>query len=1050
VVIQARVAERFVRVSAYSEDTLEVVAAGLALLIAQNYIVTNPFFDEKEIRTYLLLRKQFHGDFVQACLDLANAFEEGQFGQSVQPAVPALRAIGHLGVKQDQQAIRQLARAFRGLKHLKYKDVENPKLMRLILMARRLDVTAPIDAWSSGGRDIKDFLENLVKIPAVPTRLRTLLRKVIKMPVPGSTLTENANPGAWFEMPAEEKQNLRELTEKVEQEQLDIWEKHKDSDADERMAAYQSAARRLQKIQSIAGVNVGIIKREDKVPLDALLKKESGLETDGPTEYTRLKLEDYIKKMGTYGAQRKEGDPLPREISKLLTSLRKAKTFPTMQRVIKDAVDRQVLGRGAVEDVDQILKQANKNRALKEGKPLTPLQFSPQTLEQFKAAHDTGPVEFDPDFTEDEKQQLLGRVSRAISDLEGVYGEGFCGKHAKKLAFRFNKGYSGLASAHYFTWDDRKTWQPRVTFGPEYEGLLAHELSHYLEDLLAYQIQKQTEPERIEALKIKGIEGGPGVLFSNTGVPLSRFAEAGSLASYRDHLGKTIPEFVDFIDAVLATPDYKRWEDKLGSAYDSALPKAIKALTGMNYYDLPKDHPYYRLIDKARYRSDLPPEVNAEAQKQYKAMMGGDDRKLSYYNSSTEVWARMCEQYVYNRLIDAGISNPWLTQMNYEDDVFMDEKTFDTKLRPIMDKIFAKLKGRKLIAGVPMSPLRERLADRFLLVARVAARYKEKKQVKSEDGGKTTVYVYSERQIANRNKAKAERIQKLSGAIKKLRTKVKKDLESKDPEKSRTALAVALMDHTYERVGNEGSAKDGHFGVTGWQRKHVSFGKDGAFIKYVGKSGVKHEKKVTDSAIRSALKAAYDSLEGDDTGVLEWDGGKVTAEKVNQYLEPFDVTAKDIRGFHANDQMRVNLKSLRSKGGKLPEDKKKREDKLKKEFAEALEATAECVGHEAATLKNQYLVPGLEDTFLKDGTVIDKLGSIATYEQLAAYKDEIPGGLADKKKPSDFDPKQLAKGIKVELEHTDSKDLAQEISMDHLTEDPDYYIKLEKMERDKT
>ena len=1049
-VIQARVAERFVRVSAYSEDTLEVVAAGLALLIAQNYIVTNPFFDEKEIRTYLLLRKQFHGDFVQACLDLANAFEEGQFGQSVQPAVPALRAIGHLGVKQDQQAIRQLARAFRGLKHLKYKDVENPKLMRLILMARRLDVTAPIDAWSSGGRDIKDFLENLVKIPAVPTRLRTLLRKVIKMPVPGSTLTENANPGAWFEMPAEEKQNLRELTEKVEQEQLDIWEKHKDSDADERMAAYQSAARRLQKIQSIAGVNVGIIKREDKVPLDALLKKESGLETDGPTEYTRLKLEDYIKKMGTYGAQRKEGDPLPREISKLLTSLRKAKTFPTMQRVIKDAVDRQVLGRGAVEDVDQILKQANKNRALKEGKPLTPLQFSPQTLEQFKAAHDTGPVEFDPDFTEDEKQQLLGRVSRAISDLEGVYGEGFCGKHAKKLAFRFNKGYSGLASAHYFTWDDRKTWQPRVTFGPEYEGLLAHELSHYLEDLLAYQIQKQTEPERIEALKIKGIEGGPGVLFSNTGVPLSRFAEAGSLASYRDHLGKTIPEFVDFIDAVLATPDYKRWEDKLGSAYDSALPKAIKALTGMNYYDLPKDHPYYRLIDKARYRSDLPPEVNAEAQKQYKAMMGGDDRKLSYYNSSTEVWARMCEQYVYNRLIDAGISNPWLTQMNYEDDVFMDEKTFDTKLRPIMDKIFAKLKGRKLIAGVPMSPLRERLADRFLLVARVAARYKEKKQVKSEDGGKTTVYVYSERQIANRNKAKAERIQKLSGAIKKLRTKVKKDLESKDPEKSRTALAVALMDHTYERVGNEGSAKDGHFGVTGWQRKHVSFGKDGAFIKYVGKSGVKHEKKVTDSAIRSALKAAYDSLEGDDTGVLEWDGGKVTAEKVNQYLEPFDVTAKDIRGFHANDQMRVNLKSLRSKGGKLPEDKKKREDKLKKEFAEALEATAECVGHEAATLKNQYLVPGLEDTFLKDGTVIDKLGSIATYEQLAAYKDEIPGGLADKKKPSDFDPKQLAKGIKVELEHTDSKDLAQEISMDHLTEDPDYYIKLEKMERDKT
>ena len=37
------------------------------------------------------------------------------------------------------------------------------------------------------------------------------------------------------------------------------------------------------------------------------------------------------------------------------------------------------------------------------------------------------------------------------------------------------------------------------------------------------------------------------------------------------------------------------------------------------------------------------------------------------------------------------------------------------------------------------------------------------------------------------------------------------------------------------------------------------------------------------------------------------------------------------------------------------------------------------------------------------------------------HEDAIPGGLADKKKPEDFDPAQLAKGIKVEMEHTSSK-----------------------------
>lgn len=65
----------------------------------------------------------------------------------------------------------------------------------------------------------------------------------------------------------------------------------------------------------------------------------------------------------------------------------------------------------------------------------------------------------------------------------------------------------------------------------------------------------------------------------------------------------------------------------------------------------------------------------------------------------------------------------------------------------------------------------------------------------------------------------------------------------------------------------------------------------------------------------------------------------------------------------------------------------------------------------------------------------------------AKWHDQIPGGLADKKTPKDFDQKSLQRGIKVELEHTDDRKLAEEIAMDHLTEDQDYYEKLEKMEK---
>jgi len=46
-----------------------------------------------------------------------------------------------------------------------------------------------------------------------------------------------------------------------------------------------------------------------------------------------------------------------------------------------------------------------------------------------------------------------------------------------------------------------------------------------------------------------------------------------------------------------------------------------------------------------------------------------------------------------------------------------------------------------------------------------------------------------------------------------------------------------------------------------------------------------------------------------------------------------------------------------------------------------------------------------------------------------------------------YDPKQLAKGIAVEREHTNSGEMAAEIAMDHLDEFPDYYDWHELMEK---
>lgn len=77
----------------------------------------------------------------------------------------------------------------------------------------------------------------------------------------------------------------------------------------------------------------------------------------------------------------------------------------------------------------------------------------------------------------------------------------------------------------------------------------------------------------------------------------------------------------------------------------------------------------------------------------------------------------------------------------------------------------------------------------------------------------------------------------------------------------------------------------------------------------------------------------------------------------------------------------------------------------------------------------------------------------------AIFSDErIEGGLADGMSTEDIAKKhqlpvekideQMAKGIQVEMEHTNEESIAMEIALDHLYEISDYYDRLHEMEKD--
>ena len=76
-----------------------------------------------------------------------------------------------------------------------------------------------------------------------------------------------------------------------------------------------------------------------------------------------------------------------------------------------------------------------------------------------------------------------------------------------------------------------------------------------------------------------------------------------------------------------------------------------------------------------------------------------------------------------------------------------------------------------------------------------------------------------------------------------------------------------------------------------------------------------------------------------------------------------------------------------------------------------------------------------------------KKGIFAEDEKLLDKPEMTVGQLAKKHNVSVDDIKQqLTKGIKIELEHTTKREVAREIALDHLEEDPKYYDKLAKAE----
>ena len=74
----------------------------------------------------------------------------------------------------------------------------------------------------------------------------------------------------------------------------------------------------------------------------------------------------------------------------------------------------------------------------------------------------------------------------------------------------------------------------------------------------------------------------------------------------------------------------------------------------------------------------------------------------------------------------------------------------------------------------------------------------------------------------------------------------------------------------------------------------------------------------------------------------------------------------------------------------------------------------------------------------------------AIYKLTGVYIKFLTGGRANEKgiTEEDVDLEELKMGIEIEYEHTTDEETAKRIALDHLSEIPDYYTRLKKMEEE--
>lgn len=238
-----------------------------------------------------------------------------------------------------------------------------------------------------------------------------------------------------------------------------------------------------------------------------------------------------------------------------------------------------------------------------------------------------------------------------------------------------------------------------------------------------------------------------------------------------------------------------------------------------------------------------------------------------------------------------------------------------------------------------------------------------------------------------RSQAKFNRMIAFAEALPKIRQQTQSDLALRGlPRAKVLATVIQLLELTQIRVGNEEYATTNRsFGLTTMRDRHVDISGSKIKFKFRGKSGVKHNIKLSDRRLAKIVKRCQDLPGQELFQYLDEDGQHqpIDSGDVNNYLQAAtgqDFTAKDFRTWSGTVLAAIELNELGAFETKT---------EAKKNITQAIKDVAKQLGNRPATCRKYYVHPAILDAY-QDGTLCQNMPCSTQQKPASATQDLQP------------------------------------------------------------